>query len=330
MLNGVRVPDDVLREQTEEIKIDNIIIPEENISAIKQSKSFRTLLLDMTELQENYLTVAVNSDGEYVLVDGMQRYIIYKDYYHIDTAKVVVLKGSMNEEEIISLRYAIRSSMKEKGLSYDVKRLRIAQDFLSKYSIQNENIQSLSSMLEMSVPNAYRLIRIKDNIIPNLLNLCLERGVSIRSAEAISTLSESIQESLYEKLLSNATLKPTERIIKTIHGVDKSIVMEEPEEVQNRIPGRTLGRAKRDREIIENALQFDQQKGIAIRDIDNISAKITISNLIAKQEDAIRALENRIYKIDYDSNPVDISRLQNVILRINGVIDLLMQKEKNS
>ena len=323
---GVRVPDNVLKEQSELIKIERIVIPDENIRAIKESKAFRMLLLDMTEKQENYLTVAVNTDGEYVLVDGMQRYIIYRDFYHIETTNIVVIKEPMGEDDIHSLRYAIRSSLREKGLSYEIKRLRLAQDFLDKHSIKDSNAQSLSTMLDMSVQNAYRLIKIKDNINSSLLNLCLERGVSVRSAEAIASLSASIQDALYEKLLTSASLKPTEKVIKTIHGADQSLAMEETDEEKNRIPGRTLGRAKRDREIIENALQYDQQKGIAIKDIDNIAAKITISNLIAKQEDAVKALENRIYKVDYEANPVDISRLQNVILRINCVIDMLTKK----
>ncbi|OON85741.1 hypothetical protein BXO88_10805 [Oribacterium sp. C9] len=326
MLNGVRVPDDVLKDQNEEIEIDNLIIPDENISLIKQSKSFRTLMLDMTELKDSFLTVAITPNKKYMLVDGVQRYIIYRDYFHKEIAKVVVIKESMSEDEIYNLRYAIRSSMKEKGLSYEIKRLRIVQDFLSNYGSRYNNVQSLSSMLDMSIQNTYRMIKIKDNINSNLLDLCLERGVSVRSAEAISTLSESIQLALYEKLLTNATLKPSEKVIKTIHGADKSMEIEETDENKNRIPGRTLGRAKRDREIIENAIQFDQKKGIAIKDIDNIAAKITISNLIAKQEDAVKALENRIYKVDYEANPVDISRLQNVILRINCVIDMLTKK----
>ena len=324
MLEGVRLSYNLIRIHDEKIELNSIIIPDEKINTIKQSKEFRELLDSMENERTNYLTVVDLHNGKYRLIDGLRRYLIYKDYLFSVAANAVVLVPDINEKEQSDLRYAIKTSNKEDGLSVELKRITIARRFLDKYG-KHHSKQDLSDMLGISLPQTHRLIKINDNINSNLLSVCLERRISVRAAEAISTLTKDMQEALYDMLKKNKSLKPTEKVIKTIRDADKASIY--TEEDKESAVGRTLGRAKRDRKIIEDAIQYDLQKGIAIKDINNISSKITISNLIAKQEDAVRALENRIYKIQYDANDVDISRIENVIQRLYGVIEYMSPKK---
>lgn len=325
MLEGVRLPDNLIRINDEKINISNIIIPDYDVNDIKQSREFRNLLKLMEREHINYLTVVDLHNGKYRLIDGLQRLLIYRDYLTIDSVNAVVIIPDISEKEQEDLRYAIKTSNKEDGLRADLKRLFIARLFLDKY-VSDYSKQVLSDMLGVSLPQTHRLIKIKDKINKELLTLCLERDISVRAAEAIATLTKSMQEALYEKLKKEKSLKPTEKVIKTIRDADK--VIDDNYDDKESAVGRTLGKARRDRKIIEDAIQYDLQQGIRIKDIDNISSKITISNLIAKQEDAVRALENRIYKIEYDANNVDISRIENVIQRLYGVIEYLSPKEK--
>lgn len=311
-------------QDTKTINISNIITPDENIRAIKESREFRTLLDSFDEIRDSYISVIDLHDGSYRLIDGLQRFLIYRDYEHIENIKCAVLHDiDFNMDD---LRFAIRSSLREKGLANDLKRFRIASEFVNKIVLNDNPTKAIARMLDMSPTNIYRLNNIDKHVNPKLLDLCLERNISVRGAESVASLNVPLQDALYQKLLTDKSLKPTEQIVKSIKDRDKVTEDYKPEE-GTAIPGRTLGRARRDRKIIEDAIQYDQSRGIAIKDIDNISSKIVVSNLIAKQEDAVRALENRIYKIKYEANSVDISRLENVIQRLNGVIEHLTRNK---
>lgn len=324
MLEGVRVPEDVIQKCIE-IRINNLDIPDEKQRHVKESREFRILLDSFNDVHENYITVIDKQDGCYKIVDGLQRYLIYKDYLHIENIQVAVLVDDIDIDEADTLRYAIKSSNRVKNLSDDLKRLDICKVFLKKHSKMSDNTRTLSNMLDISIPHLYRLIKIERLTSKDLLELCLKREISVRAAEAISALSSGMQDALYQKLIADKNLKPTEQDIKIISDADKTVAI--PDETETKITGRTLGRAKRDREIIESALYYDRQKGIPIKDVKNISSKITMSNLIARQEDAVKTLENRVYRMEYEANSVDISRLENVIQRINGVIEHLTRNK---
>ena len=307
-------------QDTKTIKLNKIIIPDEDIKAIKESKAFRILLDSFEEIRLNYISVVDLHDGNYKLIDGLQRYLIYRDYLHINDIKAAVLRDiDFNMDD---LRFTIRSSQREKGLIYDIKRSRIASKFVNREVLNENHTKAISHMLGMSTSNVYRLSNIEKNVKPKLLNICLERDISVRAAEAITSITMELQDALYEQLLVDKSLKPTEQLVKTIKYRDRVTADYEPGE-ETSIAGRTLGRARRDRKIIEDAIQFDLQKGIAIKDVDNISSKIVISNLIGKQEDAVKALENRIYKINHHYNTVEVSRIRNVIQRLDEIADYM-------
>ena len=307
-------------QDTKTIKLNKIIIPDEDIKAIKESKVFRVLLDSFEEIRLNYISVVDLHDGNYKLIDGLQRYLIYRDYLHIKDIKAAVLRDiDFNMDD---LRFAIRSSLREKGLIYDVKRFRIASKFASNVILHENHTKVISRILGMSVSNVYRLSNIEKNVNPKLLSTCLERDISVRAAEAITSLTVQLQDALYQQLLSDTSLKPTEQLVKMIKYRNQITPDYEPEE-ETSIAGRTLGRAKRDRKIIEDAIYYDLQKGIAIKDVDNISSKIAISNLIGKQEDAVKAMENRIYKIEHQYNSVEVSRIRNVIQRLDEIANYM-------
>lgn len=317
MIEGVVLHDSAFQD-TKTIDINNIITPDENIRAIKESREFKTLLDSFDEIRDSYISVIELHDGSYRLIDGLQRFLIYRDYEHIENIKCAVLHDiDFNMDD---LRFAIRSSLREKGLANDLKRFRIASKFVNKIVLNDNASKIIARMLDMSPSNVYRLSNIDKHVNPKLLDVCLEREISVRGAEAVASLTVPLQDALYQELHLNSSLKPTEQLVKTIKYRDKVTADYEPEESTS-IPSRTLGRARRDRKIIEEAIEFDRQRGIPIKDIDNVSSKITISNLIAKQEDAVRALENRIYRMDYEASPIDISRIETVIQRLNGVIE---------
>ena len=319
MIEGVVLHDSAFQD-TKTIDINNIITPDENIRAIKESREFKTLLDSFDEIRDSYISVIELHDGSYRLIDGLQRFLIYRDYEHIENIKCAVLHDiDFNMDD---LRFAIRSSLREKGLANDLKRFRIASKFVNKIVLNDNASKVIARMLDMSPSNVYRLSNIDKHVNPKLLDICLEREISVRGAEAVASLTVPLQDALYQELHLNSSLKPTEQLVKTIKYRDKVTADYEPEESTS-IPSRTLGRARRDRKIIEEAIEFDRQRGIPIKDIDNVSSKITISNLIAKQEDAVRALENRIYRMDYEASPIDISRIETVIQRLNGVIDAM-------
>lgn len=323
MINGVKLPDKLI-EETKEVNINKIIFNEEDYKKMLDSEEYHFFVYSFeSKLDDSYITL-YPSGKDYVLVDGMKRFMFYRDQLNSEKIRAAIMKPA---DDVIwyDVSMVLRNPYNKKNLSSDLDRLQKAVSILRAY-MPRCTVDELSLMLDVSSPNVYRLSKILKNTNKQLLKVCLERDVSVRSVEAISTMNPMLQEGLYNQFVSDETYVPSERLIKMIK--EEGAIFDSGTQIQtDKIPNRTLGKAKKDRAIIEKAIEHDRQRGIQIKDIKNISSKIAISNLIGKQEDAVRALENRIYRIKYEANEVDISRIQNVILRLNGVVEHLRENQ---
>ena len=321
---GVKIPDDMI-DKAEEVKVEDVVFGNENYHKIIQSNEYK-YFVDSFDVHEDdsYITVMPIDRGNYIVMDGTLRLALYTDKFPDGMINAVIMKynNNINWDDLYQV---LENRYDKKCLKNDIDRLKKAIEIFKGYDLK-ENVGELSIMLELSNSNAYRLMKIYSCTEPKLLELCLDRDISVRSAEAISTMSPYLQKALYDKLLADVNFVPTEKVIKLIKDEGR-IYDDEP---QQTLPNRTLGKAKKDREIIEKAIEYDRQRGVAIKDIDNISAKIVASNLISKQEDAVKALENRFFRIDYEPTPTDVSRVENVINRLTAITKLMKKRISDS
>ena len=325
MINGVKLPDKLI-EETKEVNIKDIIYNKDDYKKMLKSEYYPLFVSTFEDEIDNTYITLYPLGKDYVLVDGMKRFMFYRDQLNSKKIRAAIMKPA-DDVMWYDVSMVLRDPYNKKNLSSDLDRLQKAVSILKAY-MPRCTVDELSLMLDISSSNVYRLSKNLKNTNKQLLKVCLERDVSVRSVEAISTMNPMLQEGLYNQFVSDETFVPSEKLIKLIK--EEGAIFDSGTPIQTeKIPNRTLGKAKKDRAIIEKAIEHDRQRGIQIKDIKNISSKIAISNLIGKQEDAVRALENRLYKIKYEANEIDIARIQNVVLRLNEVIELLRENQSS-
>lgn len=325
-LKGVKIPDSMIQE-VKEVDVHDIAYDTLEFKQLLNSDEYKHFAESFNvDEDDSYITIFRTSESKYILMDGLKHLSLYRDKFPDRMIKAAIMIHNTNVD-LEDLYTVLENKYEKKCLKTDIDRLRKAISIFKSYNMK-ENIVELSYMLDTSHSNVYRLMKIMNGTKEKLLEICLDRDISVRSAEAISTMSSYLQDALYNKFVSDVDFIPTEKVIKLIK--DEGRIYDDESLQAGKIPNRTLGKAKKDREIIEKAIAYDRQRGVAIKDIDNISAKIVASNLISKQEDAVKALENRFFRIDYEPTPTDVSRVENVINRLTAITELMRKRISDS
>lgn len=331
------------------VKIQDIIPPNESES-VKESKAFSDLLKAMDEhLEENLLIVSpyfsgnIDSSPKYKLIDGFYRYLIYRDYIFEDDLNVVVLNNTVSGDEALDeLRECYRYH--DDGIRSSFKQLRSIKKFVAHYALLDNFIEEASRMTGMAESSIYRIQKCDSRLIPELKDLCLKYNASLRSVEVMSSLDIELQKSLSDVWASNPKADITETTIRQIIADIK--IGEESKELsapiletvdntkqkskiqvlankatrEKKRAEKAIAEGARNKEIIRNAILYDQKQGVQIKDIKNLPSKVTISSHLIKCEEAIAVLEKWIYKKKYNLNHVEILRIRTMIGRLDELL----------